>query len=382
MDKFQRKIRLVLLICVLASWPCVAQTPCRILEKRAQVEQFDYAGPGVSADGSVLFVQVRKSRDINIWNSKTGQIVNVLRPDGDSFALGTYIAVSADGRTIAAGLKNRKTVWVGDTFTGREIAEFSIDPFNVSMETRISPDGTVLLTGDYFKGAALWDVKKGRLIGMLSHPSLKDVLGNSYPFLDGIFSPDGNVVATAFRRGVYLWDAHSARFLKRLYSSEELRTKPFGYLSFIYDLEFSPDGSLLAAAGRDGQTELWEVDSGDLRATLEQGDRVFSVVFSPDGKFLATVSYDDRNIKVWDTTSGRLLYSVKGRRSDPFSITFSEPEIGLVAIPVKNAVEFRAAASGELVQKCDRMFGYFLPNGETFVSGSKAEGLGLFKVSF
>jgi hypothetical protein len=52
---------------------------------------------------------------------------------------------------------------------------------------------------------------------------------------------------------------------------------------------------------------LWDVDSGACVAALgEHKDRVTSVAFSPDGRWLASTS-QDRSVLVWDAAAGHLV---------------------------------------------------------------------------
>ncbi len=57
--------------------------------------------------------------------------------------------------------------------------------------------------------------------------------------------------------------------------------------------------------------------------TLEgHSDTVFSVVFSPDAKTIASAS-DDKTIKLWDLTTGKLLKTLTGHGSWVNSVVFS-----------------------------------------------------------
>ena len=60
----------------------------------------------------------------------------------------------------------------------------------------------------------------------------------------------------------------------------------------IRDLQFCPDGSLrLVSAARDGSIKLWDLnDGGNLYDTKSaECSWVYSVVWSPDGRFIAAV---------------------------------------------------------------------------------------------
>jgi WD40 repeat protein len=85
----------------------------------------------------------------------------------------------------------------------------------------------------------------------------------------------------------------------------------------VLSIDFSPDGSLLAAGGgepsRSGQITIWNVSDGSFVRSIHQphSDAVFSLAFSPDGRYLASASAD-RTAKVFRTADGELVRTFEG----------------------------------------------------------------------
>ncbi len=78
----------------------------------------------------------------------------------------------------------------------------------------------------------------------------------------------------------------------------------------ITALAVQPGGRLVAAGNDRGGVRLWDVASGQIRATLSaQAGSVNHIEFTADGKRFATCG-DDSSVNIWDVTSNALLFRV------------------------------------------------------------------------
>ena len=108
------------------------------------------------------------------------------------------------------------------------------------------------------------------------------------------YSPDGKVIAAATPFGVRLFKADSL---------EELALWGEGP---VLSVAFSLDGTLLASGSYgDAPIRLWEVATGVEKTTLGDPAVVGSIAFSPDGKLLASSdTFFDSTIRLWEVATG------------------------------------------------------------------------------
>jgi WD40 repeat protein len=95
------------------------------------------------------------------------------------------------------------------------------------------------------------------------------------------------------------------------------------------DFAFSPDNRMLAALTPDVRVAaVWQVDTGKQLVTLKGHTFITSVVFSPDGRRIATADWNNQEkfseVRLWDAAAGaeihkfpRLPYPVRGLAISP-----------------------------------------------------------------
>lgn len=85
----------------------------------------------------------------------------------------------------------------------------------------------------------------------------------------------------------------------------KLRTNHYGHTGYINAVSVSPDGSLAASGGKDGITMLWDLNDGKHLYSLEAGDVVNALVFSPNRYWLCAATASC--VKIFDLESKYVL---------------------------------------------------------------------------
>jgi guanine nucleotide-binding protein subunit beta-2-like 1 protein len=84
-------------------------------------------------------------------------------------------------------------------------------------------------------------------------------------------------------------------------SKFKLKTNHYGHTGYINTISVSPDGSLAASGGKDGITMLWDLNEGKHLYSLEAGDIVNALVFSPNRYWLCAATASC--VKIFDLES-------------------------------------------------------------------------------
>jgi WD40 repeat protein len=83
-----------------------------------------------------------------------------------------------------------------------------------------------------------------------------------------------------------------------------------GHSDEVFSVAYSPDGRYLASGSIDKTIKIWEVATGkELRTLTGHSGGVFLVAYSPDGRYLASGS-SDKTIKIWEVATGKELHTL------------------------------------------------------------------------
>lgn len=81
---------------------------------------------------------------------------------------------------------------------------------------------------------------------------------------------------------------------------------PIGHVGPVNALEWSPDGRFILSASDDKTSKLWDVESGRLIRTFEDGAEIICLSFLPGNKSMFTLS-NNGIVSIWDILAGQRI---------------------------------------------------------------------------
>ncbi|MEW5856151.1 MAG: hypothetical protein AB1861_02000 [Cyanobacteriota bacterium] len=245
----------------------------------------------------------------------------------------SYAKFSSNGLLLVCNGEQGKAIQLWDVRKGELLSSIKADDTTYFGDVAISPNGQFVASIVYSQidksiGVGLWNSKTGKAIwkkpivtNSAEFPS--QIYFDGKPFVFNVssleFSPNGQFIVSSAQkkfgstnRLIQLWDVATGE-------------KRFGLRSNIQSLRqlsFSPDSQVLASLGfnpdgpynHKGMIQLWNPNTGKLLHTLKDNLIPASMVFSPDGQTLTSLSKDgmmyDAHLRTWNVKTGRTLRTV------------------------------------------------------------------------
>jgi WD40 repeat protein len=285
-------------------WDMQTWQSATIYDQAAAISQIIPSPDGewIALVGRGILIDDRIVENGLVLVSRNGQTQRLLHAAQSPLAIGRGVLFSPNGEYLAAVVAN--DVWVWSVDDGRVIATFPTTDSLIENELNWSPDSTQLtLNSRSFSTSAaslwVWDVETGQPLVELVHDHNINAVG---------WSDSGIQLATVYVSGdvleqtdvavasVQLWDVASA--------TQGLLLR--GHTDEVRILKWSPDGRHLASGSYDETVRVWDTESGLSLFTLSVLDRVHDIQWSYDGR-LILIQTDAPAMWFFDGPTGAFL---------------------------------------------------------------------------
>ncbi len=246
--------------------------------------------------------------DIRLYDFKSGELRALLRAHTDVV---NSLAFSPDSRHLISGGSSEGAVFLWDAGTGwlpRPLANHKDHVYAVGF----TPDGLRAISGSDDKTLRLWNVDDGKLI--------KEMAGHGGKIRVLSVSRTDSTIASGDTSGeIRFWNGYTGAPVK-LFAKQ---------VSGVGSLSFSPDGKMLLSTCRSGPPcsnepqIIWDVSTGLRMVQPKKHDNiVLASAFSPDGTLAATAGFNG-DIQLWDPQTGETKAVLKGTGRPTWAVGFS-----------------------------------------------------------
>jgi len=196
------------------------------------------------------------------------------------------VVISSDGQFCLSGSWDG-TLRLWDLNTGVTTRRFVGHTKDV-LSVAFSVDNRQIVSGSRDKTIRLWNT--------LGEPkyTIGEPEGHSEWVSCVRFSPITTspiIVSGGWDKAVKVWNLTNCK----------LKNNLIGHTGYVNTVTVSPDGSLCASGGKDGVAMLWDLAEGKRLYSLDAGDVIHSLTFSPNRYWLCAATQS--SIKIWDLES-------------------------------------------------------------------------------
>jgi len=250
---------------------------------------------------------------LRLWNLKNGLQIGKDWRDGKSIVY--KMASSPDGKTVASGSYDG-AVRLWDVATGEVIAKWtghSVEPRSISW----SQDGRQVAIGSEDGAVRIWDVESGKTTLQIE-PMNPERVGMRLVARPAVYSPDETMIASGGsgedRKKITICDAKTFELVATL-------EEPKGW---VWCLAWTNNGkTLISGSGYPGCIRKWNTTTWKQSAVLiEQDDPIHAIAISPNGRILASASYD-KTAQLWNLENDQPIGSPLQHGGNVCCVSFS-----------------------------------------------------------
>jgi len=149
-------------------------------------------------------------------------------------------------------------------------------------------------------GFKVWDIRLGHVVYEFNFS------GYSWERCNFDVDPLGLKLTTAaFDKKLMIWSLPAFNVIEEVKQEEVKEEKRFNWGR--HAVAFNPDGTIIAVSGSSILPKISFIDADSGRMIFEikniSDTGISSIVFSPDGHYLASTGYESNNVRIWDVNA-------------------------------------------------------------------------------
>jgi len=207
------------------------------------------------------------------------------------------IVLSSDG-AFALSCSWDRTLRLWNLATGETTNSFVGHEKDV-LSCAFSADNRQIISGSRDRSLKLWNI-----LGECKATIGSEKANSHTEWVSCVrFSPNPSnplIISCGWDKAVKVWD------LKGFGNS--LKYSFHGHTGYVNTVAVSPDGSICASGGKDGETMLWDLNEGSHLYNLPAGGVINALEFSPSKYWLCAAT--DNGIRVWDLESRNVVCNI------------------------------------------------------------------------
>lgn len=110
--------------------------------------------------------------------------------------------------------------------------------------------------------------------------------------------------------------------LPKTFAADPPHTILEGHTDAVYSVAFNSDGDMLASKSKEGTIKIWNPTTRQLVSTIHT-NAGGGIVFSPDGRLLASGDEKGKVVNLWNPNTGELIKTLRGHDSTVKSVAFN-----------------------------------------------------------
>ena len=245
-----------------------------VFEKSLTFHKKPISALAISPNGKTL-AAASEDKTISLWDLTTGKYVGCLAGHTDRIPA---LAWHPSGKfLVSAGWDTTARVW--DANTLEPVILFNSHATQVNAMA-FSRDGRWLACADSTHTIHLWDFDKRKTVHKIKVPQAE--------IRTLAFSPDGKLLACNGDRLIHLWNPETGK------PALDLGPRPVAKTT----VSVHHDGSRLISNGGGNSVRIWNAITRQAITTLESSEPIYTLAFSPDGKWIAGSL--GNQIRLWD----------------------------------------------------------------------------------